>query len=80
MTTKLKNLFSSIRFWQLLVVAIIQTLVVLNLIDSEQGVAVANIFSIFLGAVVTIGTVDKRSSNTTVSIPSNVSSVTATTE
>lgn len=56
---KLNELLSSIRFWQITVGAIAQVLVALGIVSSEAGVAVANIVTVWLGAVATVGTVDK---------------------
>ena len=82
MKSKIISILSSVRFWQLAIVAIIQILVALGAINSDQGITIANIISVFLGAVVTIGTVDKvattASGTATVTIPSNVTEVKAT--
>jgi len=81
---KLKQLFLSLRFQQLAVVTVIQILVALDVISGDKGVQIANIVSVFLVGVAGIGTLDKtaqiRAGSTTVSMPSNVSSVTTTTK
>lgn len=78
---KIKEILSSIRFQQMLVIAVLQSLVVFNVISGDQSIQLINIISTLFGASVVLGTVDKHADTktTTVSIPDNVSSVTATT-
>jgi len=80
---KIKELFKSLRFQQLAVVTVIQILVALDVISGDKGVQIANIVSVFLVGVAGIGTLDKsaqlRAGATTVTLPANVSSVSAKT-
>ena len=80
---KIKQLFLSLRFQQLLVVTILQILVALGVISGDKGVQITNIVSVFLVGVAGIGTLDKsaqaRAGATTVTLPKNISSVSAKT-
>jgi len=89
---KLLQIFQSARFIQLVIVAILQSLVLFNVLTTEQSVGLVNIISALFGASVVIGTVDKNTGEariesaklstgtTTVTIPDNVSEVTASTK
>lgn len=89
---KLLTIFSSARFIQLLIIAILQSLVLFNVIDTAQGAGLTNIISTLFGASVVIGTLDKNIgeakievaklsvASTTVTIPKSVSRVTASTK
>jgi hypothetical protein len=79
------SVFTSPRFLQLLLVAVLQSLVVFNLITSEQGEGLINILSALFVGSVAIRTIDKnigepKMNNTTVSMPATVTSVTAQTK
>lgn len=58
---KYKDLLNSSRFQQLLIIAILQSLVVFNVISSDQGVQLINIISALFGASVVVRTVDRQS-------------------
>jgi len=58
MVSKIGNILGSIRFWQVVVLSVLQTLVTLGTIDGETAVAVTNAVSAILGASVGIGTLD----------------------
>lgn len=58
LSAKVKNLFTSIRFIQLVVVAVLQVLVVMNIIDSVQGEALTQVIQALILGSVTIGTID----------------------
>lgn len=80
---KVIALLSSIRFLQLVVVAVIQALVLFSVISTDQGTGLANIISALLVGSVGLGTIDRfsaaKATTTTVTIPSGVSNVTAST-
>jgi len=57
---KLLQIIQSARFIQLVIVAILQSLVLFNVLTTEQGVGLVNIISALFGASVVIGTVDKN--------------------
>jgi len=57
----IKTLLGSSRFQQLTIIAVLQALVLFNVISSEQGTGLINILSGLFGASVVIGTVDRRS-------------------
>lgn len=82
--TKFKEILGSSRFQQMILIAILQSLVLFNVITSDQGTGLINIISYLFGASVLIRTVDRNAgdakSATTVSIPNNVSSVSASVE
>lgn len=85
MKEKLIALFSSPRFLGVLAIAFLQALVLFNVITSVQGEGLIQIIQGVIGIAVTIKTIDRNTGDaktgvTTVNIPSNVSSVTATTE
>lgn len=60
---KFIDIFSSARFVQLFVVAILQALVLFRVIDTEQGTGLINIISALFAGSVVIGTVDRASEN-----------------
>lgn len=81
---KIIEIVSSTRFIQLLIVAFLQSLVLFNVITSDQGEGLTNIISALLIGSVTIRTIDRntgdvKAGNTTVSIPQNVTTVSAKT-
>lgn len=86
--TNFISVIKSSRFQQLFVIAVLQSLVLFNIISSDQGVGLINIISGLFGASVVIRTVDRQTDvktaaatgTTTVSIPANVSNVTASTD
>lgn len=84
MKNKIVQLVTSVRFLQLVVVAVLQSLVLFSIISTEQGEGLINIISALLVGSVGIGTIDKfsaaKSGATTVSIPKNVTEVKATTK
>lgn len=55
---KLYAIFGSIRFWQLAVIAILQILVILNVLDGAQAEAIVRIIQGLIGGSVVIGTID----------------------
>ena len=57
MFTKVKSILGSVRFWQIVVVAVLQALIEMGVMAGD-GVAIANAVSGLLGVSVTIGTVD----------------------
>lgn len=89
---KLLQIFTSPRFIQLLIIAIIQSLVLFSVVSSDTGTGLVNIISGLFAASVAIGTVDKNigeakieaaklsTGTTTVTIPDTVSEVTASTK
>lgn len=80
----MKDIFTSPRFWLIVIIAVLQSLAVFNILGGEQVDQLINIVSVALGGIVTIRTVDKigesKAGVTTVSMPNTVSTVTATTE
>lgn len=81
---KFKAIISSARFIQLLIVALLQALVLFNVISGEQGTGLINIISGLFVASVAVSTIDKHgnaeSKKTTVSLPVGVTAVTARTK
>lgn len=74
---KIKSIFGSVRFWQLAVIAAIQVLVVLDVINTNQGEQLALIVQGLLAASVTVGTADSiavKSAPTTVLVEAPVAS------
>jgi hypothetical protein len=68
----IKELFSSFRFQQLLVVAILQALQLFNVLDSVQAQGLTDIISTLLIGSVAVGTIDKFNTSknkATISIP-----------
>lgn len=59
MIDKIKNILTSIRFWQVTIVAAIQVLAVYDIVPQE----LANVVSGWLGVTVLIGTIDKATGN-----------------
>ena len=55
MLDKVKSILSSVRFLQVTIVAALQILALYELVPQD----LANVVSVYLGVVVTIGTVDK---------------------
>lgn len=86
MQEKIATLFSSPRFIGLVIVGGLQALVLFNVITSVQGEGLIQIIQSVIAGAVVIKTVDRASekvagasaNTTTVSIPKNVSKVTAT--
>lgn len=80
----MKDIFKSPRFWLIVVIAVLQSLAVFNVLNSEQVDQLINIISIALGSMVVVRTIDRtadvKSTSTTISMPSNVSNVTASTD
>ncbi len=80
----MKNIYTSPRFWLIIVVATLQSLAVFNVLGGDQVDQLINIISLALGSMVALRTVDKMSENkgqvTTVTMPENVKSVSASTE
>nr|AKH47983.1 hypothetical protein [uncultured marine virus] len=60
---KLKEIGGSVRFWQVFAVAVLQSLVALNFIETTVGEQIADILSTLLGVSVTIRTVDSFAKN-----------------
>lgn len=58
--TKYTEIFKSVRFQQMLVIAIMQALTLFGVITSEQGVGLIDIISTLLGASVITKTIDKN--------------------
>lgn len=80
----MKEIYKSPRFWLLVITAILQGLVVVNVIEGAQAEGLVQIVQALLLGVVGIRTIDRNTGDaktnvTTVSIPSNVSTVTAST-
>lgn len=88
----MQDIFTSPRFWLIVIVAVLQSLAVFNVVGGEQVDQLINIISLAIGGIVAIRTIDKNTgeatieaakatgSVTTVSMPQNVSAVTATTD
>lgn len=78
----MNGIFTSPRFWLIVVIGVLQSLVVFKVIDGVQAESLVQIVQSVLAGIVTVRTVDKLGENkegaTTVSMPENVSSVTAT--
>lgn len=89
---KYLEILRSPRFLQLVLIAALQTLVLFNVVSTEQGTGLINILSALFAGSVVISTVDKNtgeariesaklsSGTTTVTIPDNVSEVKASTK
>lgn len=84
----MKNIFSSPRFWLIVIIAVLQSLTVFNIINGDQADRLINILSVALGSMVALRTVDKvgeaqvsaakiAAGTTTISMPKAVSTVTA---
>ena len=58
--TKYTEIFKSVRFQQMLVIALLQALTLFGVITSEQGVGLIDIISTLLGASVITKTIDKN--------------------
>jgi len=80
----MKGLFTSPRFWLIVVIAVLQSLAVFNILSGEQVKQLVDIISLAIGGVIAVRTADKFSepkpNTTTVTIPTNVSEVTAKTK
>ncbi len=87
----MEKIHTSPRFWLIVAIALLQSLAVFNVIRGDQADQLVNIISLALGSIVAIRTVDKQGeakikaaqaggSVTSVTMPSTVSSVTATTK
>lgn len=59
MKNKIRGILSSVRFWQMFIVAVLQSLVLFSVISSEQGSGLIDIVSALLVGSVAIGTIDK---------------------
>lgn len=57
---KYTEIFKSVRFQQMLVIALLQALTLFGVISSEQGVGLIDIISTLLGASVVTNTIDKN--------------------
>ncbi len=79
----MKDIYKSPRFWLLVVTAGLQALVVFKILDGDKVESLVQIVQALILGVVTIRTVDKvsesKANTTTVNLPENVQSVTATT-
>lgn len=77
----MKTILTSPRFWLLLVTALLQVLVIVKIIDTDQGQQLIQTLQVFILGIVAIRTIDKQAENksdvTTVSMPAGTSSVTA---
>jgi len=85
MKDKIIALISSPRFIGLVIVGGLQALVLFNVISGPQGEGLTQIIQAIIGGAIVIKTVDRNTGDaakgtTTVSIPSNVTGVTATTQ
>lgn len=58
MSKKINAIMGSVRFWQLVVIGVIQALVGIGAIDGATGEAVANAITLVLAGSVGIGTID----------------------
>lgn len=88
----MKNIFSSPRFWLIVIIAVIQSLAVFNVVGGVQADQLINIISLALGGMIALRTVDRNTGDaavkaaevtgavTTVTIPAGVSNVSASTE
>ncbi len=56
----MKNIFSSPRFWLIVIIAVLQSLSVFNILGGDQVDQLTNIISIALGGIVAIRTIDKQ--------------------
>ncbi len=79
----MKDIFTSHRFWLLVATAVLQALVVVKVIDGLQAEGLTQIVQALLLGIVGIRTIDRNTGDakgtlTTVSMPNNVSTVTAT--
>lgn len=80
----MKNIYTSPRFWLIIVIATLQSLVVFQVINGVQQEALVQIIQAVIAGIVTVRTVDKvgesKTGVTTVSMPENVKTVHATTD
>lgn len=81
----MKDIFNSPRFWLLVATAGLQALVVVNVINGVQAEGLVQIIQALLIGIVGIRTIDRnigdaKAGVTTVSMPTSVNTVTATTE
>ena len=59
----MQGIFTSPRFWLIVVIATLQALAVFNVLGGEQVDQLINIISVALGGIVTVRTVDKVGEN-----------------
>lgn len=55
---KVKLIFSSVRFWQLVCIGVIQALVQIQVLTGETAITLAQVVQLILGGSVAIGTID----------------------
>ena len=58
MGKKISGILGSVRFWQLVVIGVLQALVAVGSIDGATGEAIANAITLILAGSVGIGTID----------------------
>lgn len=78
----MSKIFTSPRFWLIVVIGVLQSLVVFKVINGVQAESLVQIVQSVLAGIVTVRTVDKlgesKDGTTIVGLPQDVSSVTAT--